>query len=32
MDLHLFDDGQLVDVEDDDIGEEEDAEDAELEG
>ena len=31
MDAHLFDEGQLLDLEHDDIGEEEDAEDVELE-
>ena len=32
MDAHLFDEGQLRDLENDDVGEEEDAEDVELEG
>ena len=32
MDAHLFHKGQLPDLENDDVGEEEDAEDVELEG
>ena len=32
MDAHFFDEGQLLDLENDDVGEEEDAEDVELEG
>ena len=32
MDAHCFDEGQLLDLEKDDVGEEEDAEDVELEG
>ena len=32
MDAHVFDEGQLLDLENDDVGEEEDAEDVELEG
>ena len=32
MDAHLFDEGQLLDLENDDVGEEEDAEHVELEG
>ena len=32
MDTHFFDKGQLLDLENDDVGEEEDAEDVELEG
>ena len=32
MDIHFFDEGQLLDLKIDDLGEEEDAEDLELEG
>ena len=32
MDTHFFDEGQLMDLENDNVGEEEDAEDVELEG
>ena len=32
MDAHFFKEGQLLDLENDDVGEEEDAEDVELEG
>ena len=32
MDTHFFDEGQLLDLKNDDVGEEEDAEDVELEG
>ena len=32
MDTHFFHEGQLLDLENDDVGEEEDAEDVELEG
>ena len=32
MDAHFFDEGQLLDLENDDVGEEEDAEDVALEG
>ena len=32
MDAHFFDEGQLMDLENDEVGEEEDAEDVELEG
>ena len=32
MDAHFFNEGQLMDLENDDVGEEEDAEDVELEG
>ena len=32
MDVHFFNEGQLLDLENDDVGEEEDAEDVELEG
>ena len=32
MDAHFFNEGQLLEVENDDVGEEEDAEDVELQG